>query len=89
MPAIYRWRVRSRIYRWYKQLGPIEDRAHAGVAAAQVEAGLLELARVEGEVRHVSIPWSYAEELYQLRTHIDLVRGRLERARASADDARP
>ncbi len=32
---------------------------------------------VEGRVSHISVPLSYADELYALRQHIDLVRSRV------------
>jgi hypothetical protein len=36
-----------------------------------------ELDDIERSVEHVSVPLSYADELYALRSHIQLVRGRL------------
>lgn len=74
-PPAYRWRVRSRIYRWYEDLKRIEDRLDAGDDHAELHAAVLNL---ENEVKHVDTPLSYADELYHLRSHIDMVRLRIE-----------
>jgi TRAP transporter TAXI family solute receptor len=80
MPIVYRWRARSRIYRWYKELRPLEDRVRLGLAPEDVGEVLAHLERMESAVKQVSVPWSYMDELYQLRLHIDLVRGEVKRA---------
>ena len=74
-PPVYRWRVRSRIYRWYDDLQRIEDRLDAGEDSSALRTAILNL---EDEVRHVETPLSYADELYHLRSHIDLVRQHIE-----------
>jgi len=73
MPPLYRWRVRSRIYRWYRELGEIDGRLH-GADAEEVARLIDDLNRIESEIRKVHVPLSYAEELYSLRQHLALVR---------------
>ena len=74
-PPLYRWRVRSRIYRWYEDLQQIEARLDAGLANPdELSAEVLGL---ETEVKNVETPLSYADQLYHLRTHINLVRTRI------------
>jgi TRAP transporter TAXI family solute receptor len=80
-PPVYRWRVRSRIYRWYTELREIDTEKTAGSGAERVQAALREVERIEDEVAKVPAPASYAQELYDLRIHIEFVRTRL-RARA-------
>lgn len=77
-PPTYRWRVRSRIYRWYRELreldpGPGVER----LTSAQRDERLASVGRIEAEVTAVPTPLSYASELYDLRLHIELVRERL------------
>ena len=73
MPPIYKWRVRRRVYRWYKELRKLE-RTYQGELGNDTAAEYLsELERIDAEVKKVKIPWSYAEELYQLRLHIRYV----------------
>lgn len=80
MPSIYRWRVRSRVYRWYKELRIMERKIRVGRSKGEEQDVKTALDRIEAEVRKVSIPWSYAEELYQLRVHIQYVRDQLQAA---------
>jgi hypothetical protein len=74
MPPIYKWRVRRRVYRWYKELRKIEAKIQGGVHDDDVPEHHTDLDRIDDEVRKVKIPWAYAEELYQLRLHIRYVR---------------
>ncbi len=74
-PPLYRWRVRSRIYRWYEDLQRIETRLDAGRAdPEELDAAVR---RIEMEVKQVETPLSYADQLYHLRSHINLVRTRI------------
>ncbi len=78
MPPIYNWRMESKIYRWYEDLEKLEAKAAAdGLDPAEARN---ELARLEDEVRRIDVPSSYGRQLYHLRQHIDLVRGRLDQA---------
>ena len=78
-PAAYRWQVRRRIYRWYRDLRELERRAtSAGTPEAQAEIDE-DLRRLERRVSGVKIPLGYAHELFELREHIRLVAGRLGR----------
>jgi len=74
-PPLYRWRVRSRIYRWYEDLQRIERRLDAGGADPDELAAAVH--GLETEVKQVETPLSYADQLYHLRTHINLVRVRI------------
>jgi TRAP-type uncharacterized transport system substrate-binding protein len=82
VPPLYQFRIRSRVFRWYGQLRRIEDAAAAGEAPP--EELLKELDEIESRVEHVSVPLSVADELYALRGHIDMVRGRLQLAARAA-----
>lgn len=75
VPPLYEFRIRSRVFRWYGQLRDIEDRA-AGPGAS-VPGLLEELGQLEVRVGRITIPLSYADELYALRNHIETVRHRL------------
>jgi TRAP-type uncharacterized transport system substrate-binding protein len=75
LPPLYQFRVRSRVFRWYRQLREIEDSLRASRA---LPAELLtEVNKLEAKVQHVTVPLSYADELYALRSYIQLVRDRL------------
>ena len=73
VPPLYEFRVRSRVFRWYGQLRAVEQAA--GTRPADELLG--ELDAIEQRVESVSVPLSYADELYALRAHIQWVRRRL------------
>jgi TRAP-type uncharacterized transport system substrate-binding protein len=74
VPPLYELRVRSRIFRWYGRLRAVED-----AQGARPTAELLgELDDIESRVGRTPVPLSYADELYALRSHIQMVRRRLQ-----------
>jgi hypothetical protein len=80
VPPLYVWKVRSRIYRWYGQLRSVEQAAEEASGAgkrAVCEYQLKRLAEIEQRVNQLTIPLSFAEELYDLRSHINFVRKRI------------
>jgi hypothetical protein len=76
MPPIYTWRMRSRVYRWYRELEEVEAVLGAKPNAERRASALAKLDRIETDVRHVEVPASFAESLYHLREHIAFVRAR-------------
>ena len=86
MPPIYRWRMRSRIYRWYARLASLDPEHHKGEPVARIEKYLSELDKLEEKVTSISVPLSFSDELYQLRLHIDLLRKKLQAASDSDSD---
>lgn len=79
LPPTYRWRIRSKIYRWYDQLHELDLYVRDNRSKENVQQFLGVLDEMEDEVRQVEVPLSYAEELYHLRLHIDLLRSQLTR----------
>jgi hypothetical protein len=83
IPALYRWRIRSRIYRWYGALMAIE-REMLTCLGPEVRAGLrARLQAIEESVNQLKMPPSYADQLYVLRDHVAMVGRRLESQEAS------
>ena len=78
IPPLYTFRVRSRIFRWYGQLRDIEVR----MASENNNALLKELNQLENSAEKVTVPLSYTNELYALRSNIHLVRKKLQRTDA-------
>jgi TRAP-type uncharacterized transport system substrate-binding protein len=75
VPPLYEFRIRSRVFRWYRRLREIEDALQAKSASP---ADLLnEVNKLDAKAQHVTVPLSYADQLYDLRSHIQLVRERL------------
>jgi TRAP-type uncharacterized transport system substrate-binding protein len=78
VPPLYEFRIRSRIFRWYRNLRQIESDAELGEKRAPEL--LTALDKLEARVAAIAVPLSYTDEVYTLRTHIDLVRERLKAA---------
>jgi len=74
LPQLLRWRVRSRIYRWYGELALLERDVATREGTLPVEKWLQDLDRIEDAVRYIHTPASFASEAYTLREHIGLVR---------------
>ena len=77
VPPLYQLRVRSRVFRWYGRLREIENDMVSGQAPSSDLTQALDA--LEAQVLKVSVPLAYADELYALRNHIQMVRGRLAR----------
>lgn len=77
LPAVYSWRMRSRIYRWYGELKFLEKSIRKDLVPEEIASYLQQLDRIEERANHRRIPLSYNNELYTLREHIQLVRERL------------
>ncbi len=76
VPPLYAFRVRSRIFRWYGQLRNIEVRIDTDNNSTLLQ----ELNVLESHAEKIAVPLSYTDELYALRSNIQLVRKKLLRA---------
>lgn len=83
-PALYAWRVKSRIYRWYGRLKRLD--AELDLAGSRLDLGAVqrELDAIDHGVSHLHTPLAFSEHLYNLRIHIELVRRRLRQRAAEA-----
>jgi TRAP-type uncharacterized transport system substrate-binding protein len=77
LPALYNWRMRSRILRWYGVLLLLERDINKGGMHEQREDLLRRLASLEKAVHNLKVPLSFADQFYVLRQHIDFVREKL------------
>lgn len=77
IPVVYRWRVRSRVYRWYGVLMAIERDILANPTAEEKHEILKRIDRVEEAVNRIKMPLSFADQLFVLRSHVNMVRDRL------------
>ena len=78
IPPSYRWRVRYRIFHWYRELIAIDQEVGKIDTEKHYGALLSELKRIDKEVMQTNVPLSYAAELYSLRLHIAYVRDRIK-----------
>jgi TRAP-type uncharacterized transport system substrate-binding protein len=78
LPPLYTFRIRSRVFRWYRDLRHIED--ELGRKEADHAKLLQDLDKLDSKAERVHVPLAYTDELYALRSHIALVRERLKSA---------
>ena len=87
---LYRWRIRARIYRWYRYLREIDRQLDAGTLPNRLDAEIERLEQLEDELAKVEVPLSYSNELYELHVHLRYVIERLrtlQKRRATASDS--
>jgi len=77
VPPVYRWRIRSRIYRWYGDLMALESDLQHDPDPGRRSEYLDRLSWVDGQIDNTRPPLSFAQERYALRMHIDTVRARI------------
>ena len=77
VPPLYRWRVRSRIYRWYGALMALERDMFAQPTPERAQEILKRLEDIQEAVNNMRTPLAFADQLYVLREHISGVRNRL------------
>jgi TRAP transporter TAXI family solute receptor len=77
-PALYGWRIRRRIYRWYGELKYLEIQAQAQEPGESRQDLKKQLDQIEAKVTHAVIPLAFSEHAYVLKEHIDLVRRKFQ-----------
>jgi len=82
VPPLYEFRIRSRVFRWYGQLRDLEQ--ELGAHPERAAEVLRELDALDERVGHISVPLSYADELYDLRNNIEKVRRKVRPATRQA-----
>jgi len=76
-PPVYRWRVRRRIYRWYARLEDV-DPLGDDHEIESLHKKLAELETIDNEVNKIEVPLSYADQLYHLRWHIEMLKQKIQ-----------
>ena len=78
VPTIYRWRVESRINRWYRALLELErDASKPSADVERREELLRHLDHIEHAVNKIIVPAAFGNLFYGLREHISFVREKL------------
>lgn len=78
-PAVYAWRIKSRIYRWYGRLKQLEYELDLEGSQLDRAKAMARLDEIEQAVSHIRTPLAFSENLYNLRAHIELVRAKLSK----------
>ncbi|MBB1517687.1 TAXI family TRAP transporter solute-binding subunit [Aquipseudomonas guryensis] len=75
---IYQWRIRARIYRWYKHLREIDQLLYKGDLPSDIAEEIARLEKLEDDLARVEVPLSYSSELYELHMHLRYMIERLQ-----------
>ena len=82
-PAIYSWRVRSKIFKCYGELKFLENDLRQHYDPARSAEYLERLDRIEEDANTRNIPLAFTDLLYTLREHINFVRHKLRKLDAA------
>ena len=82
MPALYRWGMRRRIYRWYGELAFIERAVLHNDGERELRRRQLD--GIEARINGLQVPRAYASEAYMLKMHLRMVRDQLQREGSAA-----
>lgn len=78
-PAIYTWRVRSKVFRCYGELKFLEDDLKNHFDRARLAEYRSRLDALEDEAVQLHVPLGFTDLVYTLREHVNLVRGILDK----------
>jgi TRAP-type uncharacterized transport system substrate-binding protein len=79
MPWFYSWRNRRKFFYWYGELKNLELEVRESPQPERAGEYRARLDRIETAVNEVQVPLGFFHEAYNLKQHIELVRGKLTR----------
>ena len=79
MPWFYSWRNRRKFFYWYGELKNLELEVQENPQPERAGDYGTELDRIEAAVNEIRVPLGFFHEAYNLKQHIELVRGKLTR----------
>ncbi len=79
MPWFYSWRNRRKFFYWYGELKNLELEVQENPQPERVGDYQARLDRIEAAVNEVHVPLAFFHEAYNLKQHIELVRGKITR----------
>ena len=83
-PALYKWRIRRRIFYWYGRLKALESTVADDPSGESLDDERDEIALIDAAVNTIPVPLAFSDQYYTLRAAIDLVRQRLTHRAAMA-----
>ena len=77
LPLAYNWINRRRLFYWYAQLKKLEASFDTSPVNQHLAKAQAEVERIEEAVSHIHFPLTFSDQLYNLRSHIDIVRRKI------------
>jgi len=78
VPQGYNWMTRRRLLHWYAQLKALEASLDASESHRHLLDRQAEIERIEDAVGQIDFPLTFSDQVYNLRSHIDIVRRKIE-----------
>lgn len=79
LPKLYDWMIRRKLIKYYGELRYLENLLKQNSPVKNKTFFLERLDEIETKVKELKIPITYSQDLYNLRSHIDLVRAALNK----------
>jgi TRAP-type uncharacterized transport system substrate-binding protein len=77
VPQTYNWMTRRRLFYWYAELRALETSCRAATSYKQLVQKLAEIEHIEDSLDKIHFPLTFADQVYNLRGHIDIVRQKI------------
>ncbi|HUH66045.1 MAG TPA: TAXI family TRAP transporter solute-binding subunit [Syntrophales bacterium] len=79
IPWLYSWRHRRKFHRWYRELKELELEMLTNRDPVDISGYHESIDKIEAAINNIHVPLAFFDEVYKLKEHVDLVRGKLER----------
>jgi hypothetical protein len=89
IPRVYGWRNRRKFYRWYGELKNLELEVTENSEPEKMVEYHGRLDQIEASINKIRIPLAFFSEVYKLKEHVDLVRGKLTRLSRQSKEIKP
>jgi hypothetical protein len=77
VPQAFNWMTRRRLFYWYAELRALEKSCSTATSYKQLVQKLAEIERIEDSLGKIHFPLTFADQVYTLRGHIDIVRQKI------------
>jgi TRAP-type uncharacterized transport system substrate-binding protein len=89
IPWLYSWRHRRKFYHWYRELKNLELEMMESPESEHISGYRERIDRIEASINRIPVPLAFFGEVYGLKEHVDLVRGKLIRLSNQAKEGNP
>jgi TRAP-type uncharacterized transport system substrate-binding protein len=79
LTTAYAWRNRRKLYRWYRELKELEMEVTEDLRPEEAQRCRASLDRIEASINSIRVPVAFFPDVYRLKEHVYLVRGKLAR----------
>src|SRR6516225_5043404 len=78
VPQGFNWMTRRRLLHWYAQLKALETSFESNPSHRHLIDKQSEIERIEDALSKIQFPLNFSDQVYNLRSHIDIVRRKVE-----------